>query len=263
MVGPVAAGALIPVIGVSGVFVINAVSCLATLWALSQLRGVPEHSPRHESTGLFDSIVAGVSYVRQSKLLSGLLLMSLLVGFFGRSFMPLLVIFARDIFEVGSVGFGFLSAATGFGTLAGALTLASRHEISNRVRLAVVTTIACCVALFLFAICQWYAPALLMLVAFGFFSVMTTSLIATTIQLRVPPDLRGRVMSLYMLTVIGVPSAGGFLSGAMADLFGVQVAVATGALLVIALVALTAFKNDELREAISPARAGPDRLAAE
>jgi predicted MFS family arabinose efflux permease len=241
---------MIPVIGVSGVFVINAVSCFATLWALSRLRDVPQHSRQHTSEGLAASIMAGVNYVRRSRLLSGLLLMSLISGLFVRSFMPLLVVFARDIFEVGSVGFGFLSAATGFGTLAGALTLASRKDISNRVRLSVLATMACCVALFLFAVSQWYAPAFLFLIGVGFFSVIATSLIAATIQLTVSPELRGRVMSLYMLTIIGVPSAGAFLTGALADLFGVQFAVAAGAVLVIALVALVAFKNEELREAL-------------
>jgi MFS family permease len=107
-----------------------------------------------------------------------------------------------------------------------------------------------CVALFLFAVSQWYAPAFLFLIGVGFFTVIATSLIAATIQLRVPHELRGRVMSLYMLTIIGIPSAGAFLSGALADLFGVQVAIATGAVLVIALVALNAFKNEELREAL-------------
>jgi MFS family permease len=249
MVGPVLAGALIPLIGVSGVFVINAVSCVATLWALSQMRGVPQHSRHYERQSLVDSIMAGVNYVRRSRLLSGLLLMSLISGLFVRSFMPLLVVFAREIFEVGSVGFGFLSAATGFGTLAGALTLASRREISNRVRLSILATIGGCLALFLFAIGNWYAPALLFLIAVGFFSVIATSLIAAVIQLTVPGELRGRIMSLYMLTIIGIPSAGAFLSGALADLFGVQFAVAAGAVFVVALVSLNAAKNEELREA--------------
>jgi MFS family permease len=250
MIGPIVAGTLIPLIGVSGVFIINAFSRFAVLWALAQMRGVPEHSRRHEPQGLFDSIMAGVNYVRRSRLLSGLLLMSLISGLFVRSFMPLLVVFAREIFEVGSVGFGFLSAATGFGTLAGALTLASRREISNRVRLSILATFACCISLFLFAIGNWYAPALLLLIGVGFFSVIATSLIAAVIQLTVPGELRGRVMSLYMLTIIGIPSAGAFLSGVLADVFGVQAAVAAGAVFVIALVTLNAFKNEELREAL-------------
>src|SRR4029077_6468337 len=117
--------------------------------------------------------------------------------FFVRGFSPLLVVFARDIFHVGSVGFGVLSAATGFGTLAGAILLASRSDISNKVRLSVIAIMACCASAFLFAVGHWYAPAFLMLVAVGFFNVIAVSMIATIIQLRVPPELRGRVMSLY------------------------------------------------------------------
>ncbi len=250
MVGPVLAGALIPLIGVSGVFTINALSCVATLYALFLMRDVPQVSHQRNGDRLVASINRGFHYVRQSELVSGLLLVSLIFGFFVRGFGPMLVVFARDIFHVGSVGFGILSAATGFGTLAGAILLASRSDISNKVRLSVIAILACCASLFLFAVGHWYAPAFLMLVAVGFFNVIAVSMIATIIQLRVPPELRGRVMSLYMLTVIGVPSAGSFLSGAIADLFGVQFAVAIGALLVIVLVALTAFKNEEVRAAL-------------
>ncbi|MFL5761906.1 MAG: MFS transporter [Thermomicrobiales bacterium] len=249
MIGPVIAGALIPFIGVSGVFVVNAVSCIATLWALFQMKGVPNIRHDQEGERVMTSIKRGVSYIRESELLSGLLLMSLIFGFFVRGFGPMLVVFARDIFHVGSVGFGLLSAATGFGTLAGALMLASRHDISNKVRIGVVAIFGCCAALFLFAISPWYIPAFAFLVVVGFFNLAAVSMIATTIQLRVPPELRGRVMSLYMLTVIGVPSAGAFLSGTIANLFGVQFAVAAGALIVLALVALTAFRNGEIREA--------------
>jgi MFS family permease len=250
MVGPVIAGALIPLIGVSGVFTINAISCVATLYALFLMRDVPQISHQQNSDRLVASIKRGFHYVRQSELVSGLLLMSLIFGFFVRGFSPMLVVFARDIFHVGSVGFGILSAATGFGTLAGAILLASRSDISNKVRLSVIAILACCASLFLFGVGHWYAPAFLMLVAVGFFNVIAVSMIATIIQLRVPPELRGRVMSLYMLTVIGVPSAGSFLSGAIADLFGVQFAVAAGAVVVLALVSVTVFKDKEIREAI-------------
>jgi MFS family permease len=250
LIGPVFAGALIPFIGVSGVFVINALSCLATLWALSQMRDVPQHSHRQQHERVVDSLKRGVNYIRTSKLLSGLLLMSLIFGLFVRGFTPMLVIFARDIFHVGSVGFGFLSAASGFGTLGGAILLASRHDIKNKVRLVVLAIAACCVSLFLFALVSWYVVGFALLVAVGLLSVTAVSMTATTIQLRVPPELRGRVMSIYMLTVIGMPSAGAFLSGALADLFGVQFAIAAGSLLVLALVGLTVFKNSEIREAL-------------
>jgi MFS family permease len=250
LIGPALAGALIPFVGVGGVFAINTVSYAAVIWALSQLRGIPEAGRRRTAPdGILRSIGNGVAFVRRSPLLLGLLTVSVITGVFGRSFGPLLAVFARDVFEVGSLGFGILVAAPGLGTLCGAIGLAAIDELTGRGQWIWRSATIFAVALLAFALSGLYAVALPLLILVGLSSTVASALIATLIQLHAPNELRGRLMSFYSLTVIGVPSAGVLISGAVADAVGVRAAVGGGALLVLALVALIFVRNPALRTA--------------
>jgi MFS family permease len=250
LVGPAIAGVLIPLVGVGGVFVVNTVSCFATLWALSRMRNVPQRS-RHGAAagGAFAAIRRGIGYVWRDPLLRGLLTISLVSGLLGRSYGPMLAVFARDEFHVGSTAYGFLLAAGGLGTLAGALGLAGRGDVSHRGRWLMVATVCQATLLLLFALCPWYAVALGLLVLVGAATAVAGALTATLIQLTAPNELRGRIMSLYVLTLIGVPSAGALLAGAAGEAVGVREAIATGAVIVILLAGVVFARNPSVRTA--------------
>jgi len=250
LVGPAIAGALIPVIGVSGVFTVNAASCLATIVALAQLRGVPQHRGREPHTaGVFQSIASGITYVVSSPLLRGLLLLSFVSGLCARSYTPLLAVFAREEFRVGSTAFGFLVSAGGLGTLAGAFWLASRRDVRHKGRWVMVATVSQAALLAAFAVTPWFVLALLALVLVGFAGAIAGAMTATLIQLTVPGTLRGRVMSLYLLTLVGVPSAGALLTGVVGQAVGVRGAVAGAALAVVILASVILWRNAEIRGA--------------
>ncbi len=240
LVGPAIAGSLIPVIGVSGVFTVNALSCFATLAALARMRGVPQHAASSHASGVLHSISTGVRFVAGSPLLRGLLLLSLVSGLCARSYTPLLAVFARDEFHVGSTAFGFLVSAGGLGTLSGAFWLASRRDVRHKGKWVMAATLTQAIFLATFASAPWYGLALPALVLVGFASAITGAMTATLIQLSVPGELRGRVMSLYLLTLVGVPSAGSLIAGVVGDMVGVRLAVAGGAV-VLVLAASTIF----------------------
>jgi MFS family permease len=250
LVGPAIAGALIPVIGVGGVFVVNSVSCLATLTALARMRDVPQHSRHAVATGgALASIARGIAHVRREPLLRGLLTVSLVSGLLGRSYGPMLAVFARDEFRVGSTAYGFLLAAGGLGTLTGALGLASRGDVGQKGRWLMVATGCQASLLLLFAACPWYGIALALLVLVGASTAVAGALTATLIQLTAPNELRGRIMSLYVLTLIGVPSAGALLAGTVGEAIGVREAVGGGAAIVILLAGVVFARNEAVRGA--------------
>jgi MFS family permease len=250
LVGPAVAGALLPVVGPGGVFLVNTLSYLFVLISLKRVTGVPQRSgQRRADVGILATIRGGLSYIRQTPVVATLLLLSLLQGFLGRSFGPLLAVFARDIFGVGSIAFGVLVAAPGLGTLIGSLGLAARGTVRARGRLILVAMLASSVALVLFATATTYALALPMLLLVGFFGTVASALSATIIQLRVPPALRGRVMSYYTLTVIGIPALGTLFLGAIADAVGVRTAVSGAAMLLTLLAIVTYRRSADLRAA--------------
>jgi MFS family permease len=161
----------------------------------------------------------------------------------------MLAVFARDEYRVGSTAYGFLLAAGGLGTLAGAFGLASLGDVRHRGRWLMVGTFCQASLLFLFAICPWYGVALVLLVLVGAATAVAGALTATLIQLTAPNELRGRIMSLYVLTLIGVPSAGALLAGAAGEAIGVRQAIGAGAVVVILLAGVVFARNSSLRTA--------------
>jgi MFS family permease len=249
LVGPAIAGALIPFIGIGGVFVVNTFSCFATLFALSRMQGVPQRSRHGAAGGAFAAIRRGIVHVWRDPLLRGLLTISLVSGLLGRSYGPMLAVFARDEFHVGSTAYGFLLAAGGLGTLAGAFGLAGRGDVRHRGRWLMIMTVCQATLLLLFALCPWYGVALWLLVLVGAATAVAGALNATLIQLTAPNELRGRIMSLYVLTLIGVPSAGALLAGTVGEAIGVREAIASGAVIVVLLAGVVFARNSSLRTA--------------
>jgi MFS family permease len=248
LIGPAIAGGLIPLIGVSGVYTVSAVSILAVLWALRQMTGVPEYAgSRQPSLPLLQSIRQGVRYALDSRIIFGVLAVSIASGVFARSYTPLLVIFARDEFHVGSFAFGLMVAAPGLGTLGAAFAIASRADTGERGRKLLMATVGLSLVLIAFASMPWYVGALPLLVLAGMFTTLMAANMATILQLEAPPQLRGRLMSLYMLTLIGVPSLGTLVSGAVADVVGVRLTIGVAAAILLAGVFVIFQRNAELR----------------
>jgi len=250
LVGPAIAGVLIPLIGVGGVMAVNAVSCGATLIALWQLRDLPKQTVGNgEGVSIKRSIANGVRYIASSQVLTGLILVSTITGLFARSYTPLLAVFARDEYHVGSGAYGALVSAAGLGTLIGAFGLAGRREVTHRGRLVAIAATSQAALLLLFAASPSYLAALPLLLLVGVMNALSGAATATLIQLSVPGELRGRVMSIYMLTVVGVPSVGALLLGVLAVPFGVRAAVGVSASIVIVAVIAIFARNTALREA--------------
>lgn len=249
LIGPAIAGGVIPLIGVRGVFVIRAISCLATIWALMKMTGVPQRSHRRSAETAFEAIATGVRYVWREPMMRTLLTVSLISGLASRSYTPMLAVFARDEFHVGSEAYGLLLAAGGLGTLAGAFGLASRGDVRGRGRWLFASSLVQAALLLLFAICPWYVVGLGLLVCVGIANAVSGALNATLIQLAVPGELRGRIMSLYVLTLVGVPSAGAMAAGTIGEATGVREAIGGGAAIVIVLVTIVFVRNPALRAA--------------
>jgi predicted MFS family arabinose efflux permease len=214
------------------------------------MKNLPERRHHHgPQISPFESIKRGVAFVMADPLVRGLLGLALISGFFSRSFNPLLSVFARDEFKVGSIAYGFLLAAGGLGALIGAFGLASRGKIERRGWWQFGAILSQAFFLLLFAVCPWYSASLPLLVVVGAATAASAALTATLIQLSAPPELRGRVMSLYILAQIAVPSVGALAAGTVGDLVGVREAVGFGAAIVIVATLATYVRIPALRTA--------------
>jgi MFS family permease len=182
-------------------------------------------------------------------LLMGLMLLSVASGLLVRSYGPLLAVFARDVFQIDSVRYGLLLSAGGLGTLIGGFWLANRGGVGSKGRWVLVCMLVQGALLLVFAVTGIYGIALPALALVGIVNTIAGALIATLIQLGAPGHLRGRVMSLYLMTVVGVPSVGSFALGSLAEVINVRFAVGSAAVCFLAVAAVIFMRNDELRHA--------------
>lgn len=219
LVGPALAGLLLEPLGAGTLFFLNSVSYLAVIFALASMRDVRTHSGnKHGSLG--SSFVSGLSYAWNNRLILALLALASIAAIFGRSYQSLLPAFSRDIWHAGAQGYGLLLAAAGGGALVGAFGLASFKQVPRQGALMLSSGLLFSLALIAFSISPSFALGLILLFITGITSTVFSTIIATFIQLSVPNEMRGRVMSLYTVTLIGLPSLGAMGSGAVAEWLG-------------------------------------------
>ena len=156
----------------------------------------------------------------ENRLILALLALSAVSAIFGRSYQSLLPAFSRDIWQAGPQGYGYLLAAAGGGALVGAFGLASFKQVPHQGALMLISGVLFSVTLVLFSISPSFVLGLILLFITGITSTVFSTIIATFIQLSVPNEMRGRVMSLYTVTLIGLPSLGALGSGAFAEWLG-------------------------------------------
>jgi MFS family permease len=253
LVGPAIAGALLDVVGAGWLFMLNAISYLAVIGALLAMRDPPRE--RRRALSLRDALFGGFVYAWRHKLILFLLLLSALAALFGRSYQQLLPVFADDIWRVGSGGYGVLLSAGGAGALIGAFAMSSVREIRRQGLVLIASGLTFCAAVAAFALCPWFWPAVALLVVVGVSSTVFTTMIATVIQLSVPGELRGRVISLYSITLIGLPSLGALGVAALARSLGEGAQYVGWARLPRAL--LDALGVDMLTERLGPGAGAP------
>jgi MFS family permease len=219
LVGPALAGAMLGPLGAGTLFFVNGISFLAVIFALAAMTGVRTHSGG-QSGSLRSSLRNGLSFAWHSRMIIALLGLSALGGVFGRSYQNLLPVFGRDIWQAGAEGYGMLLSSAGGGALVGAFGLASFHRWRHQGAVMLISGFLFALSLIAFAVSPsiWLGLALLFIT--GVTSTVFSTIISTFIQFAVPNELRGRIMSLYTVTLIGLPSLGALGSGALAEWLG-------------------------------------------
>jgi MFS family permease len=238
--GPALAGLTVALIGLSGAFYANAISYLAVVVAVFLMRGVPERAGGRPRRGLFDDLFEGLRYVRATQVVLVLLLMAAVTSVFGKSYQQLLPVFAKDTLSVGTSGLGFLMSAPGAGTLVGASLLAWAGDIRRKGVLLYAAMLLFSGFIIAFTFSRSFAASMALLFLSGVAATTFSILLTTMLQLRVPGQMRGRVLSLITVAMQGLSPLGAVMTGAIATATGTPPAVAlTAAVIVIAvLVAL-------------------------
>jgi MFS family permease len=224
-IGPAVAGVLIAVAGTATCFFLNGVSFLAVIWSLLAMtlarRAVPS-----DGSAMLERVRQGLNYVwRHSPSFTLLVLVAINSGF-GVQYTVLIPVFARDILHGGARGYGFLMAAQGVGAVFGAMSLASRSGTARALRQNLSAGLFCTAAatvMFGLSSSMVLSMAAQMLIGAGIINYMAAT--NTLLQLFVSDELRGRVMSIYTLSFIGLAPLGALGVGFVGEHLSPEIAV--------------------------------------
>ena len=232
-VGPAIAGVVYAVLGPAWCFTINGVSFIAVISALLMMQLKPQ-PPRVRTGSAFDDLKDGLRYVASHPTIRILISATMVTTIFGMSFAVLLPAWSVKILGGDSTTNGFLLSARGAGSLIGAFMIASLARIKIKGKLLTLGSLLFPVLLLVWSAMHWLPLSLLVLVGVGWSTMLVLNISNILGQLHVPDQLRGRVMSIYTLGVMGMFPLGALLSGTVAEVIGEPTTVALGALVAIA-----------------------------
>lgn len=249
--GPALAGILVAATGEGTAFFINGLTFVSVIVCLFMMRNLPGPQPGQMRVNTSAHLMEGLKYTLKQRVI---LILTSLVGvsaFLSMPYNTLMPVFATDVLGEsaapviraicsGADGVsrcttpealpqGLLLAAMGAGATLGALLVASLSDHAPRGRLLTLGNLGFPIVLLFFALSRSFTLSMILMVLVGINFVWQNALANTLLQLSVPDNMRGRVMSIYTLTFQVMMRAGGFQAGLVADWMGAPFSIGIGA----------------------------------
>lgn len=247
VLGPTVAGLIIAAGSLVLAFWANAIGLVIVAILIFTLPIGRASSVARVEASMWANLLDGVRYVRAERTIAILVLLAAIPALFILNYLVLMPVFARDVLRIGAPGLGLLNASLGVGALSGALIVAILRPGGGSGRLMLLGLGAASVGLIVFGLSTWLPLSCVALAALGASQVAYYSTTNTLIQILVSPRLRGRVLSLYILTSLGVIPFGNLIAGAIAERFEPSLALVGGGTATLIILAVVAYSFPELR----------------
>lgn len=240
IIGPVIAGISIAYFGMPACFYINALSFIAVIIALAMMK--TQGKRILQSEGVMKDFMKGIRFIRSRTEILHVISLIAVFSLVGIPYINLIPVFAGEVFHVGPKGLGFLVGASGIGALIAALGIAFAGNIGNKTRFMSMAALCFSTALALFALTEifWIALCIIAIGSWGMVSYLATA--NSYIQVSVPDELRGRVMSVYSFVFLGIIPVGNTIMGITADFIGTRQTVLIGGVLCLVFSVFFAMK---------------------
>ncbi|MEU1486355.1 MFS transporter [Streptomyces sp. NPDC005752] len=225
LIGPAVAGVLITTVGSGWAFMFNGLSFIAPLVCLLMMRTSELHASVTVKRAK-GQLREGLRYVSGKPELIWPIVLVGFVGTFGFNFPIFLTAFADEIFDGGAGMYSFFNILMAAGSLAGALLAARRRSSRLRMLVAAGTLFGALEIVASLSPSVWLFS--LLLVPIGMIGLTTNISANTSVQMAADPEMRGRVMSLYMMVFAGGTPVGAPIVGWISDVYGARTGMAAG-----------------------------------
>jgi MFS family permease len=231
VVGQAAAGLLIVTIGAGGTMLLNAATFLAPILALAMIRVRDvSHDVRRASLGV--ALSEGVLTLYRRPTLLGTISLLITVGGLPLAISLMMPAFAEDVVQADAVGLGLLLASTAVGAVLSTF-LVARIRAGRRGKALILSSLSSPLFIIGFSVSRSMLVACLLLLFVGLTQSVLHAMSTTLVQVNVPDRVRGRVMSLYGMLIIGVPKVTGVLIGGLAEQLGLPLTISLFSLLAL------------------------------
>lgn len=252
-VGPALFGFGFKLFGLAGCFFANGLSFVAVVAALRMVRLEKRDKLGRSDAGktrrrVWLELVEGFRYVSKRPRVFSLLLLSAVNSLFGAPYFAMVPIFARNIFHLNETGLAWMLSTAGSGALCGALLVAYLGDFRRKGWLVLGGAMAFGVSVAMFALSTRLVLSLTFLFALGFALVVSVATTNTLLQKLVTDQMRGRVMSMFVLSFMGTMPIGNIAAGAASHRFGAPHTLAFGGVVVAIVATAIAIFNKRLRE---------------
>ena len=255
VVGPALAGVGLSLFGLAGCFYVNGISFAAVVISLNMVRinsnvhavGAPSHSVK-DRRALWTDLVEGFRYVRHRPRVWSLLMISAVNSFFGAPYFSMIPIYARDIFHLGATGLAWLMGMAGAGAFCGAALLTVMGDFRRKGWFVLGGSLFFGAGVTAFALSTHLHLSYVFLFCLGFAIVTSVAVTNTLLQKLVTDVMRGRVMSMFILSFIGTMPIGNIIAGSASHRFGAPLTLAVGGVIISLFAAAMILFNRRLRE---------------
>ena len=251
IIGPSIAGVMLATTGEGVCFLINAISYIFVIASLLMMH-VPKRKVVRKETRMFSELKEGFDYTFGFAPIKHLIVLLAVVNLMGSSYQVLMPVFAKEILHGDSDTFGFLMGAAGIGALLGAAYLASRESILRLGRMVPAAATLFGAGLIALAFTNFFPATLGIMIFIGLGLMLNTASSNTILQTITDDDKRGRVMSFYMMAIMGTAPFGSLLAGSMAKLIGTQYAILVGGVASVAGALVFFKKLPKLKAIVKP-----------
>jgi len=252
LIGPTIAGLLVASVGEGVCFLLNSASYLAVLLALVAMKLGPSPHLGRQKRHVLHELKEGVTYVFGFAPIRSILLLVSLISLTGMSYMVLAPVYAREVLHGGAHTFGFLMTAAGCGALIGTVTLASRKSVLGLGRMIAIAPALLAAGIASFAMSKYLPLSLASLVLAGYGAATVVASCNTILQTIIEEDKRGRVMSFFAMSFMGMAPFGSFLAGTLAGIIGPRESLLLGAACCLTGAVMFALHLKEFREMVRP-----------
>jgi len=225
ILGPAVAGFLIGLIGIAPCFYLNAVSFLAIVGNLLMIK-LPAMEITRAKFGMFKTVIIdtreGLKYIGKNKSIREPLILLAFISTFVMNFNIVVPVLAQQELNQNAAGYGLMMTSMGLGSFLASLTLVARCRQAPKPRYLIGAAFLTSAFLILLALGKNYNIACITMLFIGFNSVAFTTQSNTTVQLHSSDEMRGRVMSVFMLVYGGMIPIGSFFTGHVTELLGIR-----------------------------------------